>query len=102
MTLVGMMTDLKAALHAGDFDAMAELAAQIDAALPEVTTLAKADLAALGRLATENARGLDAARQGVRAARRRLAEIAAADRGVTYDRNGALSGRSTGMADLRF
>ena len=93
MTLVGMMTDLKAALHAGDFDAMAELAAQIDAALPEVTTLAKADLAALGRLA---------ARQGVRAARRRLAEIAAADRGVTYDRNGALSGRSTGMTDLRF
>lgn len=102
MTLIALMRDLRVALHTGDFDTMATLAAQIEAALPEARSLAQADLAVLGRLATENARGLEAARQGVRSARRRLAEIAAAERGMTYDRSGALSGRSGGMTNLRF
>lgn len=102
MTLVDLMQALRVALRAGDFRALDGLALRIEAALPEVRTLGRAELQALARMAEENARGLEAARHGIRGARRRLAEIAAADRGLTYDRNGARSGFPTVTTGIRF
>lgn len=81
------------ALRTGDLTTLAALAQDTEAAFgrldPAMTT---ADLEALRHRALRNAACLTGALRGVRAARRRLAEIAAAGKGLgTYDRAGRLA-----------
>lgn len=56
--------------------------------LAELETLSAEELEAVGRAAADNVPRLEAALRGVRSARRRLAELAEAERPATYDRAG--------------
>lgn len=102
MTLMELMADMRLALRSGNLAALEGISGRIEATVPDVAALSKDELAALGRMAAENADALDAARQGIRSARRRIAEIAAAEKGLTYDRNGMRAGLATRAASLRF
>lgn len=78
------------AIRAGDLTAMAELAAQTEAAIANLAPQTDVDrISALRDLAARNAKGLEAAAKGVRAARRRLDEVISARSGTqTYDNVG--------------
>jgi hypothetical protein len=78
------------AIRSGDLSAMGKLALRTDTALAELGEETDAiRLEALRALAGRNALALEAAGRGVRAARRRLAEISSAHSGVqTYDKIG--------------
>lgn len=84
------MADIAQAVRTGNFAVMANLAAQTESALQALTPDVDASrLAALRDLAHRNAAGLEAAGRGVRAARRRVKEIAAVRTGgKTYDNAG--------------
>ncbi len=79
------------AVTTGDLSALASLAVDIEDDLAAFAGSADAASAQRVRqLATRNAACLDAALRGLRAARRRMADIAAAQAGVqTYDVRGA-------------
>jgi hypothetical protein len=83
------------AIRIGDLTAMAGLAAQTEAALADMAVgeigpdVTQDRVMALRALAERNAAGLLAAAKGIRAARRRLAEVMAARAGMqTYDNVG--------------
>jgi len=101
MTLLNLMTQLRTALSSGEVAGLADIGEKIEAALPDLADMAAEDLSTLARIAGENARHLDAARQGIKSARRRLAEIAAAEHSLTYDSRGSKSGLSTGVTARR-
>lgn len=75
------------AIRAGDLRAMGDLALQTEIALTSLEAQADpARLTKLRELAKRNAIGLEAATKGVRAARRRLADVMRASGGTqTYD-----------------
>jgi hypothetical protein len=85
-----LVGDTAEALRRGDLSAIGPLAAQTTAALEALGGETEgARLQALREKAKKNALALEAAGRGVRAARRRLAEIVAARSGVqTYDNSG--------------
>ena len=85
-----VVRDTALAARTGNLAAMGELAARTDATLAELGgEVDSARLEALHDLAQRNAKALEAAGRGVRAARRRLAEIASVHAGVqTYDIDG--------------
>lgn len=85
--LESLLDATRAALLAGDLDGLAGLTRQLEAALAGAA-LSPADLAALQLRASHNARLIAAASRGVRAARRRLAEVTACQGLVTYDAAG--------------
>jgi hypothetical protein len=78
------------AIRTGDLAALAALATESDAAVAAIGTLTHVEqVKRLREMAGRNALCLQAAAQGVRSARRRLAEIAAARSGMqTYDGEG--------------
>lgn len=94
------------AIRSGDFAALVTLTAESDAGLAAIGDLQDADQAKhLRDLAGRNALCLQAAAQGVRSARRRLAEIEAARSGTqTYDGQGhaVKIGNSSGSLRERF
>lgn len=85
-----LVNDTSLAVRNGNLAVMGDLAAQTDAALSDLAgETDSARIAALRDVAQRNAIGLEAAGRGVRAARRRLAEIVAVRAGVqTYDNAG--------------
>ena len=94
------------AIRVGDLAAMADLAERTESALADLDPQTDAKrLKALRDLAGRNALGLEAAVKGVRAARRRLAEVTSARDGVqTYDNAGNTQkiGGPTGEIKARF
>jgi hypothetical protein len=80
-----------AALLAGDLAALTGLDAQIDAAAGTLPTLGEATARRLQRKAERNAKLLQAAGRGLRAARDRMADIVSGSRLTTYDAQGRKS-----------
>lgn len=82
-----LLDRVHAALLAGDLTALAGQLAQLEGFSPEaLREVGAAGLARLRAKADRNARCLEAAGRGLRAAQRRLAEIRAAGQGLqTYD-----------------
>jgi hypothetical protein len=85
-----LVLETAAAVRIGNLAIMGDLAHRTEAILAELEGDADVTrLEALRRLAERNALGLEAAGRGVRAARRRLAEISAVHKGLqTYDKIG--------------
>lgn len=85
-----VMAETVKAIRCGDLNAMADLAERTETALAELGPQTDAErLKALRDLAGGNALALEASAKGVRAARRRLAEVTDARKGVqTYDNTG--------------
>ena len=81
------MADTAVAIRSGNLSIMGALADRTDTALAELgTETDTVRIRALRELARQNATALEAAGRGVRAARRRLAEVTSARSGVqTYD-----------------
>lgn len=87
MTPLDLLLDRAAdALLVGDFSALAALTSQIESA--SVTLPDRASAERLQRKAQRNARLLEAASRGVRAARLRVAEITRGPTLTTYDARG--------------
>ena len=83
---------IRNALRAGDYAALAELAAQLDAAVDHMRGLTAAEAHNLRQRAAETATFLAAARNGIRAARRRVDEVTGGPAALsTYDRDGRRS-----------
>lgn len=87
---LGLLDQAYAALLKSDLTALPGLAAQLEQELQHgAQSYGEADLRAIRLKADRNAVVLLAAQRGIRAARRRVAEIRAAASGlVTYDRSG--------------
>ncbi|MEY4984793.1 MAG: hypothetical protein RIR62_3059 [Pseudomonadota bacterium] len=80
---------IRDALLRGDLQALPALASALDAGLGDLQALSAPDLERLRAEAARTAACLGAAKAGLAAARRRLAEIRAGADGLqTYDRNG--------------
>lgn len=88
-----VLDDVAARVRAADFQALARLAPQLEAALAALPgSQDPALMQRLKRKAEENAQLLDAARRGLRAARRRLEETRRVGAGLqTYDGTGRRS-----------
>lgn len=82
-TLLDQVAD---ALIVGDFKSLAKLTPEIEAQVLDATDLTLAD--SLGIKAQRNARLLDAASRGVKAARLRLNEVVQGPTLTTYDSHG--------------
>lgn len=95
-----LLNDLETKVRRGDFASLASLAPQIEAALAELSLSSPlGDLARLKAKADFNARLLDAARRGVKAARRRLDDARLVTSGLqTYDGSGKRSDIALGAA----
>ncbi|MEY4696962.1 MAG: hypothetical protein RIT14_1390 [Pseudomonadota bacterium] len=86
---------LRAALRAADFAALEGITTEIAALTGQIGRGADpAALRRIARLAEANAACLTAAGRGIRAARRRLAELGAGRRLVTYDGAGQRQDRA--------
>lgn len=84
-----LMDTLHAALRAGQIEQIADLVTQIEEKLAEVSPADRHLLRRLQAKANSNGQLLEAAGRGIRAAQRRIAEIAAVRSGLaTYDRAG--------------
>lgn len=100
--LIGLLQDIHGALRQGDLGRLGALTSALEAAEQEMSTAKPAELAAIRNLAERNAHSLQAARRGMVAARRRLAEVLSAARGlVTYDQQGQRVERSEGQGLAR-
>lgn len=86
MQLEPLLDQVAAALLAGDIATLARLAPEIEAA--EITPPDPASAERLQRKAHRNARLLEAASRGVKAARLRLSEITRGPTLTTYDARG--------------
>jgi hypothetical protein len=77
------------AIRAARFDDLETYSAKLETVLADFQAIDFGALERLRHLAKRNADCLEAAAQGLRAGRRRLVEIAAAERADTYDCTGA-------------
>lgn len=104
--LEAVVIETMKAIRIGDLAAMADLAERTETALADLDPQTDAErLKALRDQAGRNALALEAAAKGVRAARRRLAEVTSAREGVqTYDNAGNTQkiGGPTGAIKARF
>jgi hypothetical protein len=88
--LAAILDDMHAALLAGDFARLNALVPDLEDARAQVVAHGHPDPTALRDKARRNALCLQAAVYGVKSARRRIADIAEAARGLTtYDRVGS-------------
>jgi hypothetical protein len=104
-TLEGLLDKVHAALRAGDFAALPALTAAVGALDQAALPHDPAALQALQRRLQRNDACLQASARGLRAARRRMTEIAAARAGLqTYTQTGARQqiGPSQGRLAQRF
>lgn len=87
--LPALLEEVQDSVRRGDFAALAQLTARMAQAEATLHLAPREELLRIRRLAERNARTLIAARRGIKAARRRIAEVMSAARGlVTYDRKG--------------
>lgn len=94
-----LLSAIRADLRRGEYGRLARHSAELELAFAGVDALPKAALDRIRHAAEGNAACLAAALQGFQAARRRLAEIARADRGEAYDAHGRR--HALGAADRR-
>lgn len=87
--LHALMKELELVLQSPDRARLDVLPTEIETAFAEIDRLDRDEIAAIRATAERNARRLAAMRSGLRAARRRLAEIALAEQSMTYDGKGA-------------
>ena len=84
-----LMDEVQDALRRGDFGALAPLNLRMEQAEASLHLAGTKELLRIRLMAERNARTLIAARRGIKAARRRIADVLSAARGlVTYDRQG--------------
>lgn len=76
------------AIRTARFDSLESQVAMLETVLADLQTVEREAAARLRQLAKRNTDCLEAAAQGLRAGRRRLVEIAAAERADTYDHTG--------------
>lgn len=98
-SLEATLEAVKAAVRKADFVSLGQLAPELDAALAKAETErpSQTELAQIARVAEQNAILLEAARRGLRAARRRVEEVRRAASGLqTYDMRGHRAEISTG------
>lgn len=89
--LEAALDNLERVLREGAFADLQGCAAALESAAAALggQAMTRAEVLRLGRLVQRAQAGLDAARRGVQAARRRLADVGSAREGVgTYDRRG--------------
>jgi hypothetical protein len=89
------------AIRAARFDDLEMHSAKLETILVDLSQVDDGTLENLRHLARRNADCLEAAAQGLRAGRRRLVEIAAAERADTYDRTGARKALSLQLSGRR-
>jgi hypothetical protein len=97
--IVAVLDSLGRAIRAAEFTQIEEISAVLETHSQDLSGLDRTALTRIRGLAARNAACLAASAQGIRAGRRRLAEIGAAGRVDTYDRSGtrqALSLQSSG------
>ncbi len=88
-TIEGVLDQIHTAILAGDFSALGPMALALERGLTNLTATNPALLQRISRKSARNAACLKAAGDGVRAARRRLAELRQIAAGlVTYDGQG--------------
>lgn len=98
--LENLLSAIREDLRRGDYGRLARHSVELDQAIAALATIPQPALGRIRHAAEGNAACLVAALQGFRAARRRLAEIAMADRGEAYDAHGrrhALGGADLGL-----
>lgn len=98
-SLEGMLQAVNSAVKRADFECLARLAPALDAALADIETnhTPPPQLARILRAAEHNALLLEAARRGLRAARRRIEDTRRASSGLqTYDVRGQRADIVTG------
>lgn len=86
--LESVLAAIREDLRRGDYRRLAQHSGELEQAFAGLDALPQPTLARIRQMAEGNAACLAAALQGFRAARRRLAEIAMADRGEAYDAQG--------------
>lgn len=99
-SLDDLLDQTRDALVIGNLEALAKLAPQVEALAGNLPQIDRQTADRLRRKADRNARLLQAASRGVRAAQQRLSEISAGASLVTYDARGrreTLSGSSIQM-----
>ena len=84
-----VLDEMHQAIRTARFDDLETYSAELETVFSGFQMLDSSALTRLRQLAVRNIGCLDSAAQGLRSGRRRLAEIAAAERTDTYDRNGA-------------
>lgn len=87
--IVAVLEALNKAIRMADFMRVEQISAMLETDFPDFTGMDRRSLVRIRALAAGNAACLEASAQGIRAGRRRLAEIAAAGRSDTYDSSGA-------------
>lgn len=88
--LMSVLDEMREAVVTGNYTQLSTLLPALSEAEKTIQPQDMAQLAALRAKAAQNAACLDAAISGVKSARRRMAEIAKAEAGLTtYDREGA-------------
>jgi hypothetical protein len=92
-----LLEEMAGDIRAARLSRLEEIAPELEAALPDLAAMDREGLVAIGRQADDALRLLSAMMQGVRSARRRLADIAAAERALTY----AADGTKTGLSEPR-
>lgn len=92
--LLEELESLRRKVGTGDLRDLDAAASAIEAGLADMPLLDAAAIARVRDAAAANARCLDAALRGLRAARRRVEELVAAERPETYD----VEGRRKGMS----
>lgn len=96
------LTELRLAVMAGRYDRVAELVTILEEAEATAPVRNSAELQAIRTEADRTGACLQAALSGFRTARRRIAEIADAARGLTtYDRDGTKATLTAGLPDSR-
>lgn len=100
--LEAVLAAIRADLRRGDYARLDRHAATLDRCLAGLGPLSKPVLARVLRAAEGNAACLEAAFQGLRAAGRRLDEIASASRGGAYDAQGRRKLLEAGDRRLKF
>lgn len=83
-----LLADLRADLRRGDYARLETFSVELEASLAGLEGLPKPVLLRIRQAAEANAACLAAAMEGMKAARRRLGDIASASRGEAYDAQG--------------
>lgn len=86
--LMTALCQVRAALIEADFDQVDTIRAELETIFTELSDLSEAEQARIRHAAGDTALCLGAAMQGLRAARRRVADLSAMDRPATYDATG--------------
>lgn len=98
---IALLEAMNHAIRTARYDEVEAFSAKLETNFIKLEQADRRTLERVRHLAQRNADCLTAAAQGLRAGRRRLVEIAAADRTDTYDRSGARTALAPHLATRR-